>query len=367
MPYLQEPEIGNTLRYARSDHGIPIPRPTADSSLGVVSACKSCHAEKSEQALDTQAATWWGKLKPRAAGIDAAFKLTSVTDRAQAARLVLDAKQPHTAALFAGMSEFAERFLSADMIDLESDVIDRLDALGNHRDPDVRALALASLHYAAGKRTNVRNRLANHLRTLGSEEPLVRARWTVTLGFFADAQRGKGDPIGGAATYRKAIEIEPNNPRLQLNLGVALAEGGDFAGAIPSYRASLALNRAQPLALVNLGIAQSASGDKQGAIESYLAATRLNAREALAWFNLGNVYFEQGKLAEAEDGYRKAAEIDPTLSLAHFYFARALAKRGDLPRALKEVEAGLEFDPKNEEALGVRDQLRRATGNRTPP
>jgi tetratricopeptide (TPR) repeat protein len=367
MPYLQEPETGTTLRYARSDHAIPVPRPAADSALGVVSACKSCHTDKSEQSLDQQVTSWWGKLKPRAPGIDAALRLASVTDRAEAARLVLDATQPHTAALFAGLSEFAERFLSPDMTDVEGDVLDRLDALGTHKDPDVRALALASLHYAAGTRSAVRKRLAVHLRSLGSDEPLVRSRWTVVLGFFADALRGKGDPNGGAATYRKAIEIEPNNPRLHLNLGVALAEAGDFTSAIPAYRASLALNRAQPLALVNLGIALAASGDKQGAMETYLAATRLNAREALAWFNLGNVYFEQSKLADAEESYRKAAEIDPTLSLAHFYLARALAKRGDLPRALKEVEAGLEFDPTNEEALGVRDQLRRAMSGGANP
>ncbi len=363
MPYLQEPEIGNTLRYARSDHGIPVPRPMADSTLGVASACKGCHTDKSEQALNQQVTTWWGKLKPRAAGIDAALKLATVNDRAEAARLVLDAKQPHTAALFAGMSEFAERFLTADMIDIEDDVVKRLDALGNHHDPDVRALALGSLHYAAGTRGNVRRLLATHLSSLGADEPLVRARWAVVLGFFGDAQRTKGDALGAANTYRKAIEIEPNDPRLYLNLGVALAQAQDYTGAVEAYRRSLALNNRQPLVFVNLGISLAAAGDKAGAIEAYLAATRLNSREALAWFNLANVYFQQERLGEAEENYRKAAEIDPTLSLAHFYYARALAKRGDLTSALKQVDAGLEFDPQNEEALKVREQLRRATGS----
>ena len=31
MPYMQEPEVGTAVRYARSDHAIPIPRPRADS------------------------------------------------------------------------------------------------------------------------------------------------------------------------------------------------------------------------------------------------------------------------------------------------------------------------------------------------
>ena len=46
MPYLQEPEIGRTLRYARADHTVAIPRPGFDDSLGVGSACRSCHGDK---------------------------------------------------------------------------------------------------------------------------------------------------------------------------------------------------------------------------------------------------------------------------------------------------------------------------------
>jgi hypothetical protein len=45
MPYLQQPELGGAIPYARSDHSIPIPRPLADSSLGIVSACQGCHAD----------------------------------------------------------------------------------------------------------------------------------------------------------------------------------------------------------------------------------------------------------------------------------------------------------------------------------
>src|SRR5574338_452582 len=35
MPYLQQPEIGTAIRYARSDHTIPIPRPAFDSAQGL--------------------------------------------------------------------------------------------------------------------------------------------------------------------------------------------------------------------------------------------------------------------------------------------------------------------------------------------
>ena len=357
MPYMQEPEVGTAVRYARSDHAIPIPRPRADSVTGVTSACRSCHLDRSEDALDLQVRRWYGELKPVAPGIAAVQQLAAITDRRAAAALVLRPAERHTAALFTGMAQFAERFLSTDDPDLEREVIDRLDSLGHHPDSDVRALALASLHLSAGTLGPVRTRLAAHLNTLGAAEPRVRARWTLMLGYFADRARADGRAPEAAAIYRKAIEIEPDNARLHLNLGVSLSQDGDFAAAAASIRRSLALAPAQPLALVNLGIALSSGGDKDGAIAVYRQALRLNAHEALAWFNLGNALFERGAQREAADAYAKAVQSDPSLAVAHFYLARVLAKLGDLQRALAEVNAGLEFAPADPDALAARQKL----------
>ncbi|MEO6447103.1 MAG: tetratricopeptide repeat protein, partial [Gemmatimonadaceae bacterium] len=359
MPYLQEPEIGTALRYARSDHAIPVPRPAADAALGITSSCRGCHTDRTEQALNAQVADWYGTLKPRASAITAALELPTETDREKAAGRVLRAEEKHTAALFAGMALFAEQFLSADMPTLEREVIERLEQLSSHPNLDVRALALASLHLAAGERGAVRTFLAARLKALGADESRVRSRWTVVLGFFADRERDRGDASAGAAIYAKALEIEPDNARLHLNRGVALAQTGDYAPAVASIERSLVLNPSQPLALVNLGISRSAQGDKMGAMAAYQKALSFNVREALAWFNLGNVYFELGRESEAGAAYAKAVESDPSLPLAHFYLARALAKSGAIARALREVDAGLEFDPQNAEALGAREQLQR--------
>ncbi len=364
MPYLQEPEVGTTLRYARSDHAIPIPRPAADGAAGITSACKGCHTDQSEDALDQQVRRWYGELKPVAPAIAAAQRLPGMTSRTEAAALVLQPGERHTAALYAGIAQFAEQFLSADMPDLERGVIDRLDALGRHPDLDVRATALASLHLAAGDRSGVRRRLATQLRTLGADEARVRARWTLVLGWFADVARTRGDAGTAVRIYRKALEIEPENPRLHLNLGVSQSQSGGFADAVVSLRRSLELEPRQPLAQVNLGIALSSQGDKAGAEAAYRRALQLNAHEPLAWFNLGNIYFEQGKPAEAQDAYERAVASDPSLPVAHFYLARILASRGELTRALEEVNAGLEFAPGDPDALEAREKLRQVMGAR---
>ncbi|MCC6319789.1 MAG: tetratricopeptide repeat protein [Gemmatimonadaceae bacterium] len=354
MPYLQEPEVGTALQYARSDHAIPIPRPLADSALGVRSACRSCHADRSEAALDQQVRSWYRELKPIAPTIASVLEGRETTDAARAATTLLLPDAPHTAAQFVGLALFTERFLTPN-IPLQGTPSERLRRLAADRDLDVRAVALAALHYTGGARA--RGFLATQLGDQGSDEPLVRSRWATTLGFLADRQREAGDPVAAVTTYQKALEIEPRNPRIHLNHGLALANAGRLPEAIAAYDRSLTLDAAQPLAWVNMGIARAASGDAPGAVRAYERALAINAREPLAHFNLGNLRLESGQLDAASASYRAALAADPSLALARFYLARILAQRGDLRGALAEVDAGLEFDPTNAEAQAARAQL----------
>ncbi|MFN8582593.1 MAG: ammonia-forming cytochrome c nitrite reductase subunit c552, partial [Gemmatimonadaceae bacterium] len=255
MPYLQEPEIGTAIRYSRSDHAIPIPRPAFDSSLGVVSACKTCHQDKSESALNQQMVTWYGAIKPHPRAIDALVKARTLTDRAEVASLLLVPSERLTAVLFDGMAYFLDRQLDADMESLDRDIVTRLEQLAEHPDLDVRALALASLHYARGNDPRIRERLAKALTTSGADEPNLRARWSVILGYLADKARNNSQSAAAVATYRKAIEIAPQNPKLYLNLGLAMVQSRDLAGAIAQYQRSLELDPRQGLAFINLGIA----------------------------------------------------------------------------------------------------------------
>ena len=362
MPYLQEPATGTGIRYARSDHAIPVPRPLADSALGVTSACALCHTDQSAAALGAQVSAWYGALKPVDETIAAVMTGFSGEAPGRAAVQLLHPSSSHTAALFAGLARFADRYLSPDMATFDSEAEKRLLELGHHPDVDVRALALASLHLARGDVPAIRERLAAQLRSAGSDEHRLRARWAVSLGYFADKLRAAGNATGSIATYQKAVEIDPVNARVHLNLGLAHAEAGQHAEAVGAYQRSLGLDPRQPLAWVNLGIAQFAQGDANGAARSYQRALDMNAREPLAHFNLANVWMAAGNLDSAVAGYRRTIEYDPSLALPRFLLARILAQRGELARALTEVDAGLEFDPANAEALSARAQLRRALG-----
>ena len=67
MPYLQESSVGGQIRYARSDHTIPIPRPAFDTRLGIENACQQCHRSRTAEQLEAQVTAWYGQIKPHAA------------------------------------------------------------------------------------------------------------------------------------------------------------------------------------------------------------------------------------------------------------------------------------------------------------
>ncbi len=358
MPYLQEPEIGNTLRYARSDHSIPIPRPAFDSTLGVVSACRGCHTDRSVAALEQQTREWYGTLKPHPRAVAALLRAPAVGDEGDAAGLLLVPEEQHAPALVAALAHFAERHLEPDMPSLSGAARRRLEALGAHADIDVRALALASLHYAAGNSGPVRRVLAERLTSAGEGEWRLRRRWSVVLGFFADQLRARGNLPAAVTVYRKAQEIDPTSARVLLNLGIAENENGDPAGAIQSFRESLTRDPLQPLAYVNIGIALEAQSDLSQAAAAYRQALTLNEREPLAYFNLGNVFVKRDSLDQALRMYQRARELDASIAPAHFMVARILAQRGAMADAVAAVEHGLEFDRTNTDAIRLRDQLR---------
>jgi Tfp pilus assembly protein PilF len=356
MPYMQHPEVGKKLRFARSDHTISIPRPLFDASWDLENACRQCHQNYSVQQLDAKVREWYGEIKPHKPIVDGLVRAQTVTDRTEAARLLLRTDTHHPVAQFMGLSHMLEKFFEPDMTSPEPEILDNLKTLSRSEDIDLQSLALAALHYVAGEETMVRAYLAERLKTVSNR---IRDRWVLALGYLADTYRAAGDFVKATTTYRKALEILPNDPRIHLNLAQAYAEAGNYQQAIGSYKRSIQLDPNQPLAYVNLGIAYAAQGDSKNAVAMYEAAIARNPYEPLAYFNLGNIYLEQQQPRRAVELYQRAVSLDPSLALAHYYLARAYMLLRDYPKALEAVKRSLEFDSSRESARQMRRDLER--------
>ena len=366
MPYLQQQELGSRIRYARSDHSIPVPRPAFDDSLGLGSACAGCHDDRSAASLQSTAEEWWGPITPQDPLVEGILKAASVEDLGRAAELLLRPERDNPVAQFEGLSQLVRDHLRPDMDSLPSGVRSRLERLAGSPDLEIRAVALAALHYSAGRTPEVGRFLTGRPGSGAPADRKVRERWAVALGFLGDEHRNTGETAAAISTYRKALEVQPGEADLHFALGRAYAHAGAAEQAIEQYRRTLELDPRRALAWVNMGVVHAARSRPQQAAEAYRSAMEINPEEPLAYLNLGNLHLRAGRYGQAADAYRRTLEIDPGLAAAYFSHARALIRLRQYPAALDTVELGLEYRPENEAARTMLRDLRRAVRGSGP-
>ena len=365
MPYLQHPDVGaDGVHFARSDHTIPVPRPAFDADLGIEGACAKCHTDRSARELQAEARAWWGELKPHRPLVSGIVGELRARNRDEAAELLLRPEETDPLVQFIALSRLLEAYLRPDDATLSPDIEADLLALSRNADLDVRALALASLHYARGDSPEVRRSLISALEGAGGAhaDEALRARWALALGYMGDRARDRSDFAVASAAYGKALELRPDDARVLQALGQMHNRAGAYVEAITSFRRSLEVDAAQPLTWVNLGIALSASGDPAGARGAYEEALRLNPHEALAYFNLGNLHRRADRLTDAAAAYARAVAASPGLGQAHFELARTYILLERPADALPHARRAVEFLPDDASSRAMLADLERAVG-----
>ena len=281
----------------------------------------------------------------------------NVKDRKTAAALVLNDSTNHVMAQMAGLCHFIESYLRPNMPDWEADIIKKLQRLAESNDPDLKALALMSLHFSQDQVEAVHAFLLDKLPTLDDHEASVRSRWSMALAYLATRYRDQNDATNAITTYRKALEIKPEDATPLLNLGITYSKAGDLENATTCYQQAASLAPDEAMILVNWGIALRRKGEAAGAIEKYQKALAINPHLALPYFNLGNVHYEREDFAPAIPAYEKAVEVDPSLATAHFALARAYLKSNQPQAAARALRAGLQYDSGNANARAMLKQL----------
>jgi tetratricopeptide (TPR) repeat protein len=360
MPYLQHPELGDAIPFARSDHTIALPRPVFDEDVGLESACAKCHQDRSALELQSQARAWWGELKPHRPLVEGQVGELRARNLGEAAALLLHPEEVDPLIQFQALSRLLDGYMKRDAT-LPPSVERDLLALAANPDLDVRALALASLHWTRGDDPEVRSTLVSSL-TDATDDEALRGRWLLALGFLGDRARDRGDFTTGRAAYEKALELRPGDARVLHALGQLYNREGAFAEAVITLRRSLAIEPNRPLAWVNLGVALVGDGRPQEALEAYREALRLNPHEALAHFNIGNVFQRAGNLTEAAASYARAVADDPGLGQAHFELARTYIRLARPAEALPHARRAVEFMPDHAASRQMLADLERTAG-----
>lgn len=361
MPYLQQPEVGHRVRYARSDHTIPIPRPGDDDRMGVVNACalSGCHAGRPGAQLEAEVREWYGTLKPRKRLVAAVLDAAALGD-IHAGLALLDTAAAFPQAQVMAVGDFVSRFLSPDMPALDPAADRALRSLSRSPDLDLRATALAALHLARGGDPDVRAFLADALREAGKNDAALRARWAIAMGTFGDDDLKAQRWDQAIRAYQKALEVRPGNAAVMVNLGLAQAYSGDFHGAVATLRQAIALDPRLPLAWLNLGFSLDNLGDAAGAEAAYRQAVAANPSEPLAHFNLGAMLLRQGQLQPAIDQFEQTVELQPTLLQAYDHLVQAYVAGGNGPGALSAARRWKRWAPDDPRAGQLLAEIERA-------
>jgi predicted O-linked N-acetylglucosamine transferase (SPINDLY family) len=134
------------------------------------------------------------------------------------------------------------------------------------------------------------------------------------------AYEKQGEIDAALASFRAALEINPNYASAHANLGVVLHLCGDDDSAFEHFRRALDLDPNHAGARHNMGSVLLKQGDLDQAIACFLDVLRVAPSYADAALNLGMAYQALGRIDEAKTSLRQAMDLacgTPVARLAH--------------------------------------------------
>jgi len=156
-----------------------------------------------------------------------------------------------------------------------------------------------------------------------------------------------GRPGDAVVPLRQAALLEPSNPAIQHDLGLACLEVGHAADAVGAFQRAVASNPHYTDAYFRLGIALEKMGDIGGAIVAYHRATKLLPSLTEAWFRAGALVYTLGHRDEAIGCFRRAAATGGKTGFGPLGKVRALLIEDRNQEAELVLRKMLARDPKN--------------------
>jgi tetratricopeptide (TPR) repeat protein len=165
--------------------------------------------------------------------------------------------------------------------------------------------------------------------------------------------RQLGDPGRALQVGLRFLERNAANARMNLVVGVCHAEMLDFEKAESCFRRAVELEPGDPRHLVHLAKAQRILGARQEAIKTLEAALRMDPHSPGLLLTLGETLAEMGRFDEAIAAFEQAIEAQPRSGTA--YLAKALARRmGERDATFVDTVRRLlreDLDPRERRAL----------------
>jgi tetratricopeptide (TPR) repeat protein len=154
-----------------------------------------------------------------------------------------------------------------------------------------------------------------------------------------------GRPADAIAPLCEAARLQPSDPIIQHDLGLACLEIGRVPEAIAAFQRAVSSNPRYADAYFRLGIALEQLGDLGSAIVAYDRATELQPTLTEAWFRAGALVYTMGHRDEAIGCFRRAAASGPKSRFGRLGVARALLIEDRDVEAERVLRKTLVLDP----------------------
>ncbi|MGD0501208.1 MAG: sulfotransferase [Steroidobacteraceae bacterium] len=172
------------------------------------------------------------------------------------------------------------------------------------------------------------------------------------------ARRGRMDEA--AASYRRALALDPGLAEAHHNLGTVLLESGHVEESLEHYRCAIVAKPAYAEAHGSAGDALMQLERAEEAIVSYQCALDIRPAWVVACHSLANALAAVGRTEESLAAYGRALALDPNCALLHNNLGSLLRGCGRLDEAAACFRRSLELDPGFAEAqanLGLTQRL----------
>jgi tetratricopeptide (TPR) repeat protein len=174
-----------------------------------------------------------------------------------------------------------------------------------------------------------------------------------------------GDYAAARTKFEEALAHEPGMIAAQKVLTLVYFQLRELPLAIASAEVVVAAEPENEAALKIGFDAASSLGDAEKAVFflDRLAEVKRDSDTAARVFNFGVAEMRAGAIDEAKRRFTQALEIDPTLGAAYNGLAQLHLQSDEFDEALEIADRLLELDPGNAEALGIRYEAYRRTGD----
>jgi Flp pilus assembly protein TadD len=141
--------------------------------------------------------------------------------------------------------------------------------------------------------------------------------------------------------FRKALQLNPNSAREQLNFGLALLRAGKTAEAVAQLEKVQKLHPELPHTYFNLGIVFKKQGEFAKSQPQFEKMVKLVPEEPVSHYNLGVLYKQDGRMDDAIRQFMRAVSLNHNLAAPHFQLYnvfRTVGRRDDAVRELQEFQ-----------------------------